>query len=283
MAALTAIDVASRVRDIPPLPAVVTEVLRATKDPTTSVPSLASTLARDQALTSKVLRMANSALFGFPRRIGVLSEAIVLLGFTTVRSLALAGSAFALMDRALDGYGLSRGALWEQGMAAGVAARHIAKRARSRKVEEAFIGGLLHDLGKLVLDSQVGDQYPDILALVRRGGVTFAEAERAVLGIDHCDVGAQVAEIWGLPEELASTLRYYLKPSEDPANLELPCIVHLGYVAAVSAGIGLGADGLACPVDPHAFARLGVGPEIVEEAAALLPEAFLDGDRLLRL
>jgi len=95
-------------------------------------------------------------------------------------------------------------------------------------------------------------------------------------------VGAQVAQIWSLPEDLVATLRHYLRPSEEPRGLELPSVVHLGYVAAVTAGIGLGTDGLACPVDPYAFERLDLDPEIVEETAKALPEAFLDGDRLLR-
>jgi HD-like signal output (HDOD) protein len=281
--ALTADEIAERVRDLPALPVVVTEVLRATKDPQTSITALAETLARDQALMAKVLRLANSALFGFPRRVGTLSDAVVLLGFSTIRSLVLAGSAFTVMDRAVSGYGLDRGALWEQGMATAVASRYIARKVMPRLCEEGFVGGLIHDLGKIILDSYVGARYGEILDLVRRKSLTFAQAEQAVLGIDHCEVGARVAEVWSLPSDLVATIRYYLRPSDDPEHLELPAIVHLGYISAVSAGVGPGIDGLAYAVDDYAFERLGVGPGIVEEALGQLPEAFADGDRLLQL
>ncbi len=281
--AVTAEDIARRVRDLPALPTVVSEVLQATKDPNSSITGLTETLARDQALMTKVLRLANSALFGFPRRIGTLSDAVVLLGFSTIRSLALAGSAFTVMDRALSGYGLDRGALWEQGMATAVASRFIARKTAPRLCEEALVAGLIHDLGKIVLDAYVGTEYQDILSQVRRDQVTFADAERRVLGFDHAEVGALVTEAWGLPEDLVASIRYYLRPSDDPHHHELPCVVHLGYIAAMCAGIGLGIDGLAYSLDDYALTRLGVGPEIVEEAVGEIPEAFADADQILRL
>lgn len=280
---LTAEDIARRVRDLPALPTVVTEVLRATKDPNSSITSLTETLARDQALMTKVLRLANSALFGFPRRIGSLSDAVVLLGFSTIRSLALAGSAFSVMDRALSGYGLDRGALWEQGMATAVASRFIARKTVPALAEEALVGGLIHDLGKIVLDVYVAAQYQEILNQVRRDQISFADAERQVLGFDHAEVGALVTEAWGLPEDLVASIRYYIRPSADPQHHELPCIVHLGYIAAVSAGVGLGIDGLAYALDEYALTRLGIGPELIEEALGELPEAFADADQMLRL
>ncbi len=274
---------AQRVRDLPALPTVVTEILRITRDPDSSVLSLADVLARDQALTAKVLRLANSALFGFPRRIGTLSDAVVLLGFSTIRSLVLAGSAFSVMDRALDGFGLNRGALWQHGMAVAVAARHLAQRAAPKETEEAFIAGLIHDLGKIVLDAYVSEQYQEILRLVQQESRPFSDAEREILGFEHSEVGALVGESWGLPETLVGAIRHHLWPSGDPDEARLPCLVHLGYIAALSAGVGIGIDGLAYRMDPHALERLELDPSAVEEAISAIPDALADADQLLCL
>lgn len=280
---LTAEEVAARVRDLPALPTVVTEVLRVTRDPDSSVFDLTEVLARDQALTAKVLRLANSALFGFPRRIATLSDAVVLLGFHTIKSLAIAGSAFSVMDRAVEGYGLERGWMWQHGIAAGAAARFLAKKWRPALAEEAFIGGLLHDLGKIVLDSYVGEAFDEIIKKVRRENKPFASAERDILGFDHAAVGALVAEAWALPGDLVAAVRYHHSPSEATEDTALVGLAHLGNIVALSTGFGVGADGLAAPLDGDVLAQLGLGVGHVEEAIAQMPDALADSEQLLEL
>jgi HD-like signal output (HDOD) protein len=280
-AVLRADELAARVRDLPALPVVVTEVIRVTRDPDSSVYELTEVLARDQALTARVLRLANSALFGFPRRIATLSDAVVLLGFHTIKSLAIAGSAFGVMDRAVEGYGLERGWLWRHGIAAGAAARFLAQKCRPALAEEAFIAGLLHDLGKIVLDSYVRASFEEILTRVRQEGRPFHAAEREVLGFDHAEVGALVGEAWSLPPDLVEAIRYHHTPSECHTEGRLVGLAHLGNIVALVTGFGIGADGLATPLDGDTLAAWGFEMKHIEEAVAQMPDALADADALL--
>lgn len=280
-AMLTADELAARVRDLPALPVVVTEVIRITRDPDSSVFELTEVLARDQALTARVLRLANSALFGFPRRIATLSDAVVLLGFHSIKSLAIAGSAFGVMDRAVEGYGLERGWLWRHGIAAGAAARFLAQKWRPVLAEEGFIAGLLHDLGKTVLDSYVRSAFEEILAKVRHEGKPFHAAEREVLGFDHAEVGALVGEAWSLPPDLVDAIKYHHAPSECPTEGRLVGLAHAGNIVALVTGYGIGADGLTAPLDGDTLAAWGFDISRIEEAVAQMPDALADADALL--
>lgn len=270
-------------QDLPALSSVVTDVIRALRNPDCTVAELADVLGRDQALTARVLRLANSALFGLPRRIGALTDAIVLLGFNTVRSLSVAGSAFTVMDRSVVGYGLQRGLLWRHGVAAAAAARLLASRVAPQQVEEAFVAGLLHDIGKIVLDSYVGQAFDEIARIVAEHGAAFADAEREVLGFDHAQVGGLVAEKWALPQDLVAAIRYHHEPLTRTVHWVLPSLVHVANAAVLSARIGVGADVTACEAHEEVISRLGLSQEDMGAVACLLSEASADSDQYLGL
>jgi len=277
MGQLTADDVVARVRDLPAFPAVVTQVLKATRDPDTSAVGVANILATDQALTAKVLRLANSALFGFPRRVSTLTDAVVLLGFSTLRGLVLAGTAFGMLNRRVDGYSLDKGVLWQHSLGTALACRSLCQRARRRALaDEAFVAGVLHDLGKVVLDSYVGEAFSQIIEIVTEQHRPFMEAERQVLGFDHAEVGARVAEAWSLPVELCEAIRFHHEPANAPPENLLPQAAHLGDIVALSLGIGVGGDGLNYPMDGGALVALGLAPEDVEAVMTELPDIMVD-------
>lgn len=277
MGQLSAEQIAAKVRDLPALPAVVTQVLRATRDPDTSAVDVGNIVATDQALTAKVLRLANSALFGFPRRVSTLTDAVVMLGFSTLRSLVLAGSAFGVLNRGVEGYALDKGTLWQHSIGTGMACRALAQRINKRALaDEAFVAGVLHDVGKIVLDTYVGEAFAQILEAVHEEQVPFMTAEQAILGFDHTDVGALVAEAWSLPVELCDAIRYHHRPGDAPEGYLLPHLVHIGDIVALSLGLGLGSDGLNYPLMPEALSVLNATLADIEAVMSLVPDLMAD-------
>jgi HD-like signal output (HDOD) protein len=218
-----------KLADLPPLPAVVTRIMETVNDPETSAADLNKLIAMDQGLSSKVLRIVNSAYYGFPKRISTITHAVVILGFNTVRNLVLGVSAFGLLSQKSIPYGLNRARFWEHSVASAVAGSILAKK-RLGKVrcapEEAFIGGLLHDIGTLFLDSYFPVQYAVAMAFAAREGKSSWEAENMVLGIDHVTVGRRIAEYWNFPSHLVAMLSGHHDPAQMKENFEMAAIIH---------------------------------------------------------
>ena len=148
-------------QDLPPLPAVIVRVMQTINDPNTSAADLNRLISADQALASKVLRLVNSSYYGFPRKISTITNAVVILGFNTVRNLTTSLGVFNAFDAQGQKTALDRDEFWAHSLGVAVAAGVIARRKGigSKSVEEVFIGGLMHDIGKLFLDQYFPDQY----------------------------------------------------------------------------------------------------------------------------
>ncbi|MDQ2687596.1 MAG: HDOD domain-containing protein, partial [Armatimonadota bacterium] len=187
-------------QDLPPLPAVVMRVMQTINDPTASAMDLNRLISGDPALASKVLRLVNSSYYGFPRRIATITHAVVILGFNTVRNLTTSLGVLNAFDAKGQKTALDRDKFWAHGLATAVAAGVIARRKNiaAKMVEEVFIGGLLHDLGKLFLDQYFPDQYAIALRLAAQAKISIWDAEKTALGVGHALVGKRIADKWNL-------------------------------------------------------------------------------------
>ncbi len=255
-----------QVRDLPALPETVMRVIRLADDPKSGTAAVAKALVSDQALAARVLKLANSAFYGSSRRIATVSDAVVILGMRTTRNLVMAASCEALLESEVAGYGLPRGALLRHSLACASAAQALAKRAKYRGLEEAFVAGLLHDIGKVVMNTYQREQFSEVLTKAS-GGVTYAEAEQAVFGFDHAEAGACLLERWNLPLSLVSAVQYHHAPLNAPGDSPLPCLVHAADAVCITLGIGLGLDSPACRLQPKALSVLGLTPADFEEVA----------------
>ncbi|HSV74360.1 MAG TPA: HDOD domain-containing protein [Chthonomonadales bacterium] len=244
-----------KLADLPPLPAVVTRVLQTVNSPETSADDLNRLISLDQSLSSKLLRIVNSSYYGFPKRISTVTHAVVILGFNTVRNLVLGVSTFEMLSqRRPAAAGLNRTLYWEHSVAVAVGASLLAakKRPRTRTfVEEAFISGLLHDIGGLFLDCYFPTQYAVTLAFAGREGVPMVEAERLVLGIDHAYVGKRMADHWSFPQVLVEAFGGHHRPNPASEHHAMAAIVNV-------------ADWLAWQVDLAAV-REARAPELLPE------------------
>ena len=273
-------EIVHRVDELPALPHVTYRVLTLTSDPKTSIPELAETITNDQVLTAKVLRLANSAYYGYARRIFSISEALVILGFSTVRNLVLAASVYNVMDQEFPGYVLPKGDLWNHSMSTALLARVLAKKVKFEINDKAFTAGLLHDIGKIILNTYMKERFAEVLETVNSGHLPFSEAEQKILGFDHAMVGAKVAEKWNLPDELVEAIANHHHPAKSKVNPKLTSIVHVADAASMSMGIGLGGDGMLYSFDGFAVKQLELSEETIEEAIAELAESMVDTETI---
>lgn len=254
----SAADIAASVTELPALPASVAQVIAACDDGDMSVGQLTQLILRDQSLTAGMLRLANSAYYGHARRVTTVTEAIMLLGFSAIKSLAISTHTMRLLNRALPGYGLHRGELLRHSVSVALTARRLAVVVQLAPVEEAFVAGLLHDIGKTILSSRLEGAYEDVADLARTRGVPVHEVERELFGFDHAELGAQVARAWSFPANLEDAIRHHHVPMRAERKPRLAHTVHLADAACLMLGAGLGADGLACGVDPASLDALGI-------------------------
>lgn len=257
-----------QVRDLPALPDTVVRVMQVSGDPKAAITDVAKVLVSDQALAARVLKLANSAFYGASRRIATVSDAVIILGLRTTRNLVMACGCQELLEHEVAGYGLPRGALLRHSLACAAAAQALAKRTKYRGTEEAFVAGLLHDIGKVVMNLYGRDQFLQVLIQAASGEITYADAERAVFSFDHAEAGAYLLERWNLPASLIAAVRYHHVPLEAPTDSPLPCLVHVADAVCMTLGIGLGLDGLAYTLQPEALARLGLTADDFEAVAA---------------
>jgi len=245
-------DVVQRVEELPALPHVTYRVLELTSRPDTTLSQLTEIITQDQVLTAKVLRMANSVYYGYARRIYGITEALLILGFSTVRNLVMAASVYNVMDREVQGYFLPRGELWKHSMSTALIARSLAKKTGYELPDQAFVAGLLHDMGKIILNTYMNQKFEDVISKVNAENIPFMAAERQILGFDHAVMGSRVAEKWNLPFELVEAIANHHTPALAKHNPKLTSLVHVADAASMSMGIGLGGDGLLYPFDGFA-------------------------------
>lgn len=192
-------------KDLPTIPVVLTRILAVVDGEYSSARDLVEVVERDQALTSRVLKLANSALFGLSRKVATVPRAVVLVGFSTVRNLALG---VKVWDALATG-GRQRGqveTLWRHSALVAAAAKLIASRVRGCNPDVSFTSGLLHDVGKLVLSLKLGVRYWSLVEAAA-DGIQVPTIERAHLQLDHAEVGGWLAEAWRLPPEIVGAIR----------------------------------------------------------------------------
>lgn len=216
-----------QVQNLQPLPASIHNILRALGRPETTAGELARLVALDQAMTAHTLQAANSVMLGYSTQCSSLNEAVMRLGFNQMKSVVFTGLAANPLSQRLVGYGLGAGALWQHSIATAQYARQIAKAVGYREFEEAYIAGLLHDMGKLLLDQFVLEDYTRIVELMKEKQLNVWQAEEFLFGIDHARLGGLIGKKWDLPNKLVHAIQYHHLPSFAWQYKELSAIVNI--------------------------------------------------------
>jgi putative nucleotidyltransferase with HDIG domain len=244
VAKMTLEELIEKVDDIPAFPQTVINIMLLLKEPRSAAVDIEREVMKDQGLTTKLLKMANSAFYSGRRQIKTVADATVLLGFDTVQSLVLASTVGKVMEKELKGYSYERNALWRQSQISAIMARAIAKKAKYPNPDIAYTAGLLKDVGKVILDEFVHESYQEILTMISNEVMTYVVAEEEVLGFNHGQVGARIVEKWNLASELVDAIEYHHKPFQSMDNIELVSIVHISDGLVMMMGMHEGIDTL---------------------------------------
>ena len=243
------------IRQLPTLPEVLTRVFATLADPDASALDLESQISADQSLAALLLKIVNSAHYGFHRTIDSVTTAIVILGFNEVRNLAMAATTFRTLEG--DDPAGERTALWHHALAAAMAAQGCAK-ALGVERDSAFICGLLHDIGKVVLDALYPERYRQAIGQAVPEDVFRCQAELDVFGMDHAEIGGLFTEHWNLPPAVVDAIRLHHRTERNEDSPALADLVALSDFAAFETGFGEGVEAAAAPFPDMAVARLGI-------------------------
>jgi len=227
--------------DLPPMPKVAKKIMELVNDPATSASTLQNVISRDQSLSGHIMKIANSALYSRSRKIETLSDAIVMLGFNSIKNISIMSSTRNLLKFTRKGkvVGLKDKLTWEHSVGTAIAGRIIARRTEKRFAERAFMGGLLHDIGKMVLLQKVTDVFDSIIEEVYNTGRHFREVEKEKLGFDHAEIGALLVKKWNLSEELEKAIRLHhdIKPE---MKVDTPLVYYIDLANRFCHKLGVG-------------------------------------------
>lgn len=281
---MTIETILSRLDTLPPMPAVAVRLLNAAQDPDVDLARVAEWIERDPAMTANVLRACNAPIYGLRTRVTSVRQATSLLGLRKIVQIALTVLASRYLTPAQDGYALAAGELWRSSVTAALAAELLAERARYPSPGTAYTAGLLQDIGKIVLAEFVAPAVAEIRRLVDEEGMGWQEAEARVVGLPHPEVGARLLERWGFPEALVESVRCHHDPARATVDPALAQLSHLADAFTMALGQGLGADGLAYPLDEPSLALARITtPRDAEEVLAELHDRVRAAEDLFTL
>jgi len=265
---ITSEQVAARIKKLPTLSGSMARLWALAKDDRASAADFEKVIRPDPALTANLLRVANSAYFGLRCRAESVRHAVALLGLKRVCEVATSVAFAPVIPARLPGYEVDAASFWTHSVAVAVFSEKLAKELSLGSPDTLFTAGLLHDIGKLVVGVFVADQQGEILKRVR-AGTPFVEAERQVLGTDHCSLGAMVAQAWSLPPAVGWVARWHHRPGEVPPNVDarLVGLVHAADALAHAMGFGTDSGELAREIDGVVEQKLGVKVRRLEAVA----------------
>lgn len=216
----------SNVHNLPSLPLIIIEVSKMIEDPRTNASQLGRLISKDQGLVTKILTVANSPLYGIPRRVSTIDFAIVVLGFSHIKNIVVA---LTMMDaiKTSSTEKFSQRKFWLHSLMTATAAKKIADDLGFSATGEIFTMGLLHDLGIPVIYKFFNKEYEEIIKKVKNDGINFDDAEKDVLGITHQEIGGYLLEKWNLPNNLISIVQNHHNPSDETDYKKNAAIVHL--------------------------------------------------------
>ena len=246
------------INSLPTIPSTLKQISRIIGDPSISLKKIGEFISNDPALTTKVLKMVNSAFYGFPGRISSVSHATVLLGSNVIRGLIVGVSVFEVMQKAMLG-------LWQHSLGCAITSRIMAKRKGLKNYDDVYVAGLLHDIGKVILILEFSKQYKKAMNEAEIKGITIFETERDHFVTNHAYIGSWLAEKWLFPRNLIEVIKYHHNPHLSKNAPIETAIVHLADILIRANGVGFAGDPFVPAVDPIAFEALNLSKMDLKE------------------
>jgi len=204
------------INTLPSLPPLYVELMEELQSPRVSIQRIASIVSKDIGMTAKILQLVNSAFFGLQQHVSSPFQAVTLLGIDTIRALVLSVHIFSHFDSKISSIPLER--IWNHSLLTGILAKAIAKEENQKQIviEDSFTAGLLHDVGKLILSVYIPEQYHEVQERAKSGKISLCDSEKETFGVTHCEVGAYLTGLWGLPDPIVEALAFHHDPAACP-------------------------------------------------------------------
>lgn len=264
-----------------PIPATTNKIMEIAGNPDGTFNDLADVLQYDAELTANLLKLCNSTYYGLTVKVDSVRQAISLLGLDQILEMVLIANTGQNMLKAQWGYDMARGELWKNSVATAMISKSIATCQKQVEKYRVYTASLIKDIGKVIIDSFVGKSIRKIHRLVVKKDIGFDQAERAVLGIDHAELGGIIAEKWNFSSKMIYMIsNHHLNKADARKDVETS-IVYLADTIARMVGIGVGADGLAYKFYDDIFDSLGVSEEDIQNFMIEFKLSLNKAERLL--
>lgn len=251
-------SIVKKIDGLKPIPQVASKVMSIAEDPESSMHDLSNVIVYDTAVTTNLLKVANSAYFGLSEKVDSVHQAIVLIGMDQVANLVLLSAGSENLKGSQEGYDLEAGDLWKYSVSSALIARELAEKKGAKETQLIFTAALIKDIGKVILNQYVKDSFDNINTLVIEQNFTFREAEKEIIGIDHAELGGMVAENWKFSPKMIEIIRNHHLPQESSISEFESSIVYMADMICMMMGIGVGSDGLAYRFHRKVVERLGL-------------------------
>lgn len=276
-------NVIQKIEALKPVSYLGEKIMEVSANPESSPAEMVEIIKYDQGMTANLLRICNSSLFGLRKEISSIHQAVAYLGIERVACLVMMGSSSDNFMNAQKGYDLDKGELWRYSVSSALIAQELAEKRGVKNVPLIFTSALLKDIGKVVLNAFVHESFEDICDLVNEKKVPFIDAEKEVIGIDHAELGARVAEKWNFSPSMVNVIRNHHHPERAPeGDLAVP-LVYLADSICMMIGIGVGADGLSYRYYQEVMDRLNFTDVELQETIANFWEKLEGVEELVKL
>jgi putative nucleotidyltransferase with HDIG domain len=255
-------------KTLPTLPSVITKLNSLSDNDKSSVQEMARIVSSDQVLSARILRLANSPSYGF-YRVSTISKAMILLGVNVVKSLAISSSIFEVMEKNSVG-------LWEHSLGTGVVSNLIARKLGLPESEEIATAGLLHDIGKVIINLKCSEAECEVRRIVDEKKIYMREAEHEIIGTDHAEVGGWLAKNWFLPDKLAEPINCHHNVEASENHRIKTSVVHIADVLIKASGFGDSGDSYVPPIQQAAWDALKLNEQIIAEFVEDMEEKLVE-------
>ena len=253
-----------KIEKIPTLPVTINNIISVLNNPKSSADDVNKAVSSDFSLSSKVLKLVNSSYYGLSKKVSSITQAIVLLGFNTIQSLALSAAVMDLFSTS-ENPNFKRSDFWDHSFAVALIAKLISRNLHinMREQETFFLCGLFHDIGKIVLDQYCPEEFNSVLEIVSIDGISMVEGERRSISTTHAEIGAKILERWKFPENLYHSVRYHHDPQLDEKYQQVTAIIYLSDFLCKAKRIGNSGDYDISGFSESVISKFSISPEMI--------------------